>query len=226
MYSQIYCACVWFIFWYILQKFNHRCTDEWNNKLTSIAHSFLVCRLIEYHVGLSWDFQNFARENEAWQNNVLLITCGYFIFDTIFCVYMETETFLMILHHITSLVFTQYPLYLNMYGYETIVALYIMELTNPLLHFRWFLRSMGLHETRLAFINELVFAVLFLVLRMALGSYTMYVIIINNDTHIFLKFGTICMQTVNAVFSYQILKLMYRKLLKPLLTDPKLVKEK
>merc|ERR1719494_953098 len=114
----------------------------------------------------------------------------------------------MIIHHFTSLIFLLFSIVYNMYGYETIVAMYLMEFTNPIYHLRWFLRSMELHTRTFAFVNDVIFAALFLVLRMLIGSYAMYVIIADSETHNFLKLGTMCMQLVNATFSYQIIMMI------------------
>ena len=110
----------------------------------------------------------------------------------------------MIAHHIVSFTMLYFSYHLKMYGYEVVIALWLTDVTNPLHNLRWFFCEMQWHREVVAVVNEVLFAVLFLVNRMFIGFYVVYVINVDARSHLFFRCGTICMQIVNLIFTYHL----------------------
>lgn len=213
MYSTIiFGTAGWFLLFFLLQKLNTRCSSEWNSRIFAMFHGFVACRLVEYYIDWPLDFSQFGTTNLEWHNTLLIFSGSYFVFDTIYCLYTNSEGMVMIIHHIISLMCVNYALISNTSGYETSIALWVTELTNPLLQIRWFLRSMGWHTYKVAMLNELLFSVLFLVNRLFLASYFVFYLVFVYDTPIVVRIGCSILQVVNLVFSYQLVLMIRRRL--------------
>ena len=120
---------------------------------------------------------------------------------------MQTERFIMLIHHFASLGLLSASIYLERYGYACILMLFLGEITNPMLQIRWFLRSKELHRTTFAVVNEPLFAILFTILRMFFGSYQLYVLLFRGK-YIPVKCIGISLQIINYVFMYEMFLLI------------------
>lgn len=100
---------------------------------------------------------------------------GYFLLDLIWSVNNQTETNLMLVHHVYAIAALYYVLRRAVGGGQFACGMAAMECTNPLLQTRWFLRSFGLHKTALFDTVELVFMALFIFIRLILGSAAMLI---------------------------------------------------
>ena len=56
-------------------------------------------------------------------------------------------------------------LFLGESGYEATAALAGAELTNPFLAVRWYLKSLGMYQSRFGMINDAIFTVSFTFVR-------------------------------------------------------------
>jgi len=203
----------WSLLFLALQKFNRNCSSEWNNRICSIIHGIIVTRYTEYNIEWPWNFDNMNATNTPWQETVLLICCSYFVFDTACCLCIQSIDLMMIIHHVVSLWCSLSSYYYGVSGYETIIAMWLSEFTNPLFHMRWFLRSMEWHQGKLALVNNVLFAVLFLFSRMVLGTYAWYTVVFVKNTPCFIWITSCMFQTVNVVFSYQIVSMVKRRIM-------------
>jgi len=104
----------------------------------------------------------------------LVISLGYFIFDMIWCLYHQTEGMTMLIHHAVSIVALSRILMKGVSGTEAVAGLGGLEITNPILQVRWFLRSAGYKDTSLFVFTELGFMVMFFIMRIIGGSYLYY----------------------------------------------------
>lgn len=176
-----------------------------------MTHSFIATRWVELSIEWPWDFNsNFTKTNEAWQNDILAFSASYYIFDTLYCLYMKYGP-VMITHHLTSLSILQISYLYNMFGYETVVALWLTDVTNPLQHIRWFLRSMEWHLNKWALANEILYVIVFFVNRILIGTYVTYLVFVGVEYHVVFKMTTSALHVVNFIFAYQIFRMVQRK---------------
>jgi hypothetical protein len=124
---------------------------------------------------------------------------------------MGTEGPIMLIHHITSILTLGYALSLGHSGSEVIGAIFGLEMTNPLLQLRWFLRETGNYHTSFAYVNDLVFMILFLYLRLGPGSLlTYYTLKAKKPTNL-IKAGGLTLYVVGAIWSLLILRFAKRR---------------
>ena len=212
MYPYIYCTLGWFLFYFILQKVNSRSSSDGNNRICAFLHGLILCRMVEYNIGHPLDFNKFGSESLPWHNSVILLTGSYYVYDTLYCL-CKKEGIVMLAHHVISLSCSLHCYYYNHAGQEFIIVFWLHEFTNPLLQFRWFLRSLELQNTKVAIFNEFLFTVLFFVNRIFIGSYIGYRLFVNG-TSIFLDVAYILLCVVNINFSHQLIRMVMRKIIK------------
>lgn len=112
----------------------------------------------------------------------------------------------MLLHHVTSVLTLGYALSIGLSGSEIAAAIFGLEMTNPFLQMRWFLRETGKYQTRFAYVNDFVFMGLFLYVRLGLGSFLTYYTTVAEKPTILIKTGGIILYVVGVVWSILILR--------------------
>lgn len=93
---------------------------------------------------------------------------AYFVYDSIIEVYYKTDDFLMNLHHVCVCAVSFWQLSSKTSGFEFLVLHWMAESSNPFLIMRSILRIAGYKGTQIYKINELVFAAIYLPVRMLL----------------------------------------------------------
>lgn len=80
----------------------------------------------------------------------------------------------MLIHHSVSIIALSRVLVKGVSGTEAVAGLGGLEITNPILQVRWFLRSAGYKDTVIFVLTELGFMAMFFVMRIIGGSYLYY----------------------------------------------------
>lgn len=177
-----YAVCVSVVLWttlYFAVRYTfHTKSPEWCNRLVTLFHGLgtAIRGLQECCQEGEWAFENPDEESTHNQMLILVISLGYFLFDLGWCLAYETETKLMIFHHIYSCVALYRVLVSEVSGAQAACGLAAMEFTNPFLQLRWFLRSEGFYNTVVFKFVEISFIALFFVIRILLGTYFFIVI--------------------------------------------------
>lgn len=203
----------WIVLYTILLKFNKTRGYEWNARLLACIHALCVCRLVEYnHFQWPWEMKEFGKTSTETQRRILEFTGSYFLFNTFNGLYMQVESAVMHVHHVTSLSAVLSCYFNNASGYEFLLVLWGAEFTNPLLHIRWFLRTLNLHKTTFAVVNELSFVVLFMILRVGFISYLSYhMFFVAENVKLIIKSAGFVLVLVNLIFSKQMILLIRRR---------------
>ena len=211
MLSLIFYTSCWSLYYMVLRRVNKICSPEWNSQVVSFTHALLVVQACGFCL-FKWplSIEELDQENTSCQINVIYFSLSYFIFDTCLGVYMKTESFVMVMHHFVIMGILSASLYLERYGYGCTLMLIVGELTNPMLKIRWFLRSKELQHTTFSVVNEALFVMLFIILRMFFGSYLLYVVLLSG-VNIPLKCLVIAVHIVNCAFMYEICKLVKKR---------------
>ena len=213
MSSLLFCTSCWLLYYTLLHRVNKTCSPEWNSRVVAFTHALLVVQgsgLCLFKWPLS--MEELDQENTSCQINVIYFSLSYFIFDTCWCMYMQTERIVIFIHHFGMLALLSTSLYLEIYGYASMLILFAGEITNPMLQIRWFLRSKELHFTTFAVVNEALFVILFTIARLFFGSYLLYVLLLRGMNIIVKCIGTV-LQIVNYAFMYEVFLLVKKKIL-------------
>eukprot|EP00823_Brevimastigomonas_motovehiculus_P007924 TRINITY_DN70_c1_g2_i2.p1 TRINITY_DN70_c1_g2~~TRINITY_DN70_c1_g2_i2.p1 ORF type:complete len:281 (-),score=66.84 TRINITY_DN70_c1_g2_i2:270-1112(-) len=106
-----------------------------------------------------------------WWENCVAVSVGYFLYDTIICCFNYYGGLLWIVHGILS--FFCYLSALYPFLLLTTSRFLLYEAGVPFMYMRWFLINTGNGETKLLKVVEIIFAILFLGIRLVLGTYWM-----------------------------------------------------
>ena len=216
-FSHMYVVCLyvvcWLLLYVLLLRWNKTCDAEWNARILACLHAFLVCRAVEYYYKeWPWSLQEFGRPNTIYQNRILEFTASYFVFHAFNGFLMQVESIVMHIHHITSLMAVLSTYYINSSGYEILQVLWAAEFTNPFLQFRWFMRSMELHTTKLAVINEIIFVAMFVINRMGFLMYmSFHMFFVVENVHCVVKYTGFIILLINVTFMKQIIMFIRKR---------------
>ncbi|KAI8497265.1 hypothetical protein Bbelb_252140 [Branchiostoma belcheri] len=167
---------LWVCTYRALCLLNSRCSAEWNCRLVTAAHGVLITCL-SYKNGFidnRWPFTDPGLPNSQYEEQIIVLCLGYFLFDFSWCVYHGTEGMVMLTHHCASIFGLAAALILGVSGTDVIGVIFGAELTNPFLQLRWFFKETGRYCTLPAEINDLLFISLFAGVRIGVGGYFFY----------------------------------------------------
>ncbi|XP_061730041.1 TLC domain-containing protein 5-like [Cydia pomonella] len=99
---------------------------------------------------------------------------GYFAFDLLWCLMYWNQGPLMLAHHFCTLVAITIYMHRNGTGCSFSCTMAFMEVTNPFLQIRWFLKTEGYGRTMLFYIVDILYLSSFLLIRGVLGTYILY----------------------------------------------------
>ena len=194
--------------YYMLCVFNNKRSLEWNCRIVTIVHGILSCTICMYCGSYTgpWPLDALGEPSTPLQTLCIVITLGYFLFDFIWCIVMGTEGIDMLLHHITSICGLVLSLYLEHSGAELIATIFGSEISNPCLQMRWFLRETGKYQTQLAKLNDIVFIVLFLCIRIGVGARLFTDTMTSPKPSILIKLGGVALYTLSLVWMLLIVR--------------------
>lgn len=186
---------------------------EWLCRFVSMGHALLVTSLSYYCTFIQgpWPFSDPGGPNTALQEQILIISVGYFIFDFSWCVYFQTEGFAMMCHHFLSIVILGTSLLVGFYGTEIVATIFGSEISNPLLQSRWFLKKAGYYESAIGNLVDIAFVLLFTYVRIFVGSCLLYSYVTTPHIPRLMKLGSSAFYGVSVVFWITILRFAYRK---------------
>ncbi|XP_013639882.1 TLC domain-containing protein 5 isoform X2 [Brassica napus] len=96
---------------------------------------------------------------------------------------------------------------------EMVAAIWITEISSPVLHLREILKEIGYRDTDLNLAADVCFATIFSLARMVGGPYLVYVTMAA-DNPILIKAMALGLQLVSAFWFYKILKMMRYKIMR------------
>ena len=204
---------LWSLLYGLLQVFNKTHCAEWNCRLVTALHATtasILCFVSAFVLG-PWPFHRIGEESDSFQTVIIVVSCGYFLFDFAWCLYMQTEDLVMLAHHALSLYGFAYSLYYNRYGCEMVTVMGSSEFTNPLLQLRWVMKQCGMyHGTREVLVDWTFFA-LFWAARVVVGTVYFSIIVVKPDFGFIPKTGGFAFYVISLVFWTKILLYLLRK---------------
>lgn len=176
--------------------------------MVTICHGLLsvaMCLYCGLYTG-PWPFDALGERSTPLQTLCIVITLGYFLFDVTWCVFMRAEGIDMLLHHVTSICGLVASLYLDRSGAELIATIFGSEVSNPSLQVRWFLRETGNYETRMGKLNDIVFILLFLCIRVGLGAWLFLCTMTSSKPTLLIKLGGMALYSLSVIWMVLILR--------------------
>lgn len=119
---------------------------------------------------------------------------------------MNTEGIDMLLHHIVSICGSAFVLYLGSSGPELIATLFGSEISNPFIQIRWFFRETKCYNTLPAKVNDIVFMVLFIGVRLGPGTFVFTGVWKSRKSPFVIKLGGTVLYLIGWLWAFFILK--------------------
>lgn len=215
---ELFLACLGsFLLWtdsyFILHALNRKRSAEWNCRIITVLHALLSSSLCFTSAVITgpWPFSYLGEVNTSLHNTAMIISLGYFLFDFAWCMYMKTEGWVMLSHHVVSILGLSYVLYQNKFGSELTAVMGASEFTNPLLQLRWFMKHSGYYTGRRAAFLDWMFVILFIGSRLGVGSLFHIVCQTSPKIDIITKAGGQAFYIISWMFGIQLICYVYRK---------------
>ena len=164
----------WTVCWFVLfvacrAVFFRKYTADFSNRVVSIVHAVaaIYYSYVTFSNGWGGMFDNIGGGNTEPQTLCMAVSLSYFIYDLIYCAVVgEIES---VFHHMFTIGGLASGVLNGKSGAELVACLFLMEVSNPSLHLRTLLIEMGLKNSTLFSVNNLIFALVFLVCRQEKG---------------------------------------------------------
>lgn len=118
---------------------------------------------------------------------------------------------MIMVHHAASIVCLLLPMNMRMSGGEVVVSIACMEVTNPILQLRWFLRESGYKNSPFTTLVDFVFIGMFFLMRMVYGTYLLLAVTLHPRPYVVIKLGGASFCIISYIFMYMIFRYAYRK---------------
>ncbi|KAK9507436.1 hypothetical protein O3M35_007289 [Rhynocoris fuscipes] len=210
----------WFSF-YIKIKNNYDTEPEFSARIVAAVHAIIVVLLSYLSLTLGPNpLYDPGKSNTIFQTVTMFVSIGYFVYDFLWCIKYQPEPKIMLIHHLASIMAILYILFIGRSGAEAIGGLGSLELTNPLLQARWFLRTYNMKSTKLYMFVEYTFVALFLIVRLGYGSLLLVSVVRSDKTSIVVKLLTIVLYLISLAFIYSIARFVLKKYTRPTRRSP------
>ncbi|XP_047509287.1 TLC domain-containing protein 5-like [Pieris napi] len=153
-------------------------SPEWYSRAVTLLHGSVATAAGLWQCGVfSLTRKRLTSKITTARYAVMVWSWGYFAFDLLWCIIYWTDSYVMLVHHISALIAINIYMGKDNTGCTFACTLALMEITNPLLQSRWFLRSEGYEGTLIYYAVEIVYLILFIGLRGIFGTYLTYKIL-------------------------------------------------
>ncbi|XP_020251496.1 transmembrane protein 136-like [Asparagus officinalis] len=204
----------WATTFIIIRKlFSHRSFDFCNRIVSTIHAIFGVCLASLSVQDWRCPVCPLASKSSPWQMKTLAVTVAYMIYDLICCHIGKRVNLDNSVHHLVSIVGIGAGLAHQKCGSEMVAALWITEISSPILHMRELLKEIGYHDTDLNLAVDVLFAFIFSFARMIGGPYLTYVTL-TADNPMLIKMMAMGLQLVSIFWFCKIARMVRYKLTK------------
>lgn len=191
-------------------------TAGFANRMTSLAHALLMlpisASVISFRRPWSETFGTITTDAQA---ACLSVTLGYFVYDTI-GVFLIEHDWGNTVHHLASMLAISVGIFGRRSGSELAWSLFLMEISNPLLHLQSYYSETGQSGTTAANVVNVLFALSFLGCRVVIGPILAYTAFVCPTSHIVVKAGGLGVQTMSFIWAFHLLQVASSRLGKPL----------
>ncbi|XP_045495161.1 TLC domain-containing protein 5-like [Colias croceus] len=180
-------------------------SPEWYSRAVTLVHGTVATGAGLWQCGVFSLTRERLTSKITWAHYATMVwSWGYFAFDLLWCIIYWTESYVMLCHHICALIAINIYMSKEYTGCTFACTLALMEVTNPLLQTRWFLRYEGCNKNILYHLVEIVYLISFLTLRGIVGTYLTYRILHSDIFDMDEKLISLVFYIVSLIFISQI----------------------
>ncbi|KAJ8730949.1 hypothetical protein PYW08_002362 [Mythimna loreyi] len=202
------CKLLSFLFWnwlyFMTAEHAKERGPEWCSRVLTVLHGTVAVLGGYTQCHLPLTTKNLSRRILPSQYMLMIWSWGYFAFDLLWCLMYWSESRVILFHHLAALLSITRYMHKDHTGCTFACTLVLMELTNPLLQARWFLKKMGYGNSLLYSVVEVMYLSLFLFLRGIVGSVAMYYIFTTDFFDLEEKIMSAALYIVSMIFIYDI----------------------
>ncbi|ONK81241.1 uncharacterized protein A4U43_C01F26890 [Asparagus officinalis] len=204
----------WTATFLLIRRIFPRRSFDFSNRLVSTIHASLAVCLASLSVqGWRCPVCPQASESSPLQMKTLVVTLSYLIYDLICCLFHKQVNLEDVFHHTISIVGIGAGLAYQKSASELVAALWVSEISSPLLHVRKLLKELGYRDTDLNFVADISFALVFTFGRMIAGPYVTFETWMA-DNPLLIKIMAMGLQLVSTFWFYKIVRMARYKLAK------------
>lgn len=210
---------LWLLVYYVVCKRFKNKSPEYCIRAVTVLHG-----MVSSYFGLRQCFGNdglFGKPAPMTNEQALLLafSASYFMLDLVWCMYYQTETRLMLAHHVYSCFSLMRILFKGYSGTQSACGLGCAEVTNPLLQARWFIRSAGYHNTTLYVAVEVIFMITFFIMRIFFGTIFTFHLVFTRENNMEYRIMSIIIYIISWLFMINILKYLQNKYVERIFTE-------
>ena len=203
---SLYWPCSCFLctsLYFILTNYKKKWTAEHNRLMVTLLHAIIAASLtfISVYVTGPLPFSYINQPNSRLHITIISIGAGYYLFDTVWYFQYRRERYIVIAHHVLSLLVLGYASYTGTHGCELSAILGAFS----------FLSLAGLLTEKAsarfphrAVIFDSVYISAFMLIRLVLGSALCWHFWFHPTVSIFLKLGGLLFLAMNLEYGYNV----------------------
>ena len=163
--------CHLYIYYFIhINLSNKLKTLDVKNRIVSILHAsvlfwFCFYDYLFYQIGT----EKCGSQNSHFQNMILVMSCGYFIYDIVVSWWFKILDSEMLFHHTFCILGLYSGSVFNNSATEMIRSMIAAEISNPAMHMRMILKAYNLKFTKLYLLLEVYYLSSYVIARMCFG---------------------------------------------------------
>ena len=142
------------------------------NRMVSFIHGLTLFLLSAYD--MFYTSLPYGSPNTELQKFTLTMSLGYFMYDTLAMGYYGLLDSPMMFHHGIVCLGIYLSLCFNASASEILAGCYISEVSNPVMHFRLIIRTIGLRHTKAYETAEYTYILLYIYFRLFRGLFIVY----------------------------------------------------
>lgn len=208
--------CCWILFYCFIhvlpiKNSTNKTTLDTKNRIVSIVHATLMFVLCIYDY-LYNQTNECGLENTEFQNKLLLISCSYFTYDLIACLYFNISDSAMFFHH-SIVIVSEYSGILYSSSATTMIrAMISAEISNPVMHLRSITGNYGLKHTKLYLVFEIYYFLSYTLARLIFGTYTSIYSILCPSDLIIVKISGACIILQSIKYATNMYNITFKRL--------------
>jgi hypothetical protein len=142
------------------------------NRIVSLVHGIMCIVCCFYD--LTYVKNEYGSENVGIENFNLVMSLGYFLYDTLAMQYYGLLDSPMLFHHSICCLGFYLSVCFNASAPEILAGMYISEISNPVMHVRLIIRNLGYRHTATYEVCEYSYILLYIYYRLLKGLFIVY----------------------------------------------------
>jgi hypothetical protein len=202
----------WFLLFLVIRFACFRkYSADFANRVVSIIHAVVAIyySYMCFENGFAGMFNDIGGANTEPQALCMAVSLSYFLYDLVYC--SLTGELESVFHHFFTIGGLASGVLNGKSGSELCACLFLMEVSNPSLHLRTLLLEMGLKNTALFSINNLIFAFVFLVCRLVIGPPLVWKTITCKENDFIVKLGGFGILVVSLMWGWRIVMMFIKE---------------